>query len=137
MSLKYKLGSIICKLSMSHVQRIWKIKNPNYNPETITCMKGVTTNFFTRQIAHNKNCACEYREFYLCKRCGKDITHWNKYKPNPEYEWMECNTNQKLEKENKQLKKVIDEIKQLMVHGKNHWTILDIQQILSKLGDKK
>ncbi len=44
--------------------------------------------------------------------------------------------NKELKEKLEKHKKVIDDIKQLMVNGRNHWTILDIQKIISKLGDK-
>lgn len=83
--------NIICWL-FSHERRRWKIKNPHYDKNQLPCTKGISTETksYGTQVAHHPRCPCEFLDFYICKRCGKDLTLWiNSYKPNPEDEYIE------------------------------------------------
>ena len=77
---------LICMI-LGHQMRRWQIKNNNQNPEKLCCIGGITMETYS-QLSHRKNCGCKNLDFYICKRCKKDLTLWTKYKPDPVNEYL-------------------------------------------------
>ena len=75
-------------LLLGHQSRRWQLDNPSYDSSKLRCVGGMTSDDGKHQRTHRPSCGCEQLDFYICKRCKKDLTWWTEYRPDPQEEFM-------------------------------------------------